>query len=207
VIVFSLRKAALVEFVVVQVSPVCRRIGRVRVQGRAGRNQVRFRGRIAGRALPPGTYRIQARAGRKRVVDTRLVVVSRRESGEIASARKADVCHAPSVATATPSSSGTAVMPPSKPAGGSAQPTPGPDPSDGVLGRRFAQEAVDAVRSIPPWVYALLGLAIALLAVAALPLRATPGPRTAVLLANRRALIALSGAAVLTAATIAYALS
>ena len=61
--------------------------------------------------------------------------------------------------------------------------------------------------SIPPWVYALLGLAIALLAVAALPIRATPSPRTAILLANRRALIALAGAAVLTAATIAYTLN
>jgi hypothetical protein len=94
-----------------------------------------------------------------------------------------------------------------KPDGGSAQPEPRSNPSEGVLGRRFAQEAVDVVTSIPPWVYALLGLAIALLAVAALPLRATPSPRTAVLLANRRALIALTGAAVLTVATIAYALS
>jgi hypothetical protein len=188
---------------------VCRRIGRFRVQGRAGRNEVRFRGRIGGKALAPGTYRIQARAGRQRVVDTRLVVVSRRESAEIASARGADACRAPSLATATPSSSGT-VGPTArnkpKPDGGSARPEPPSNPSE-VLGRRFAQEAVDVVTSIPPWVYALLGLAIALLAVAALPLRATPSPRTAVLLANRRALIALTGAAVLTVATIAYALS
>lgn len=81
----------------------------------------------------------------------------------------------------------------------------GSRPTDGALGVRFAREAVDVVTSIPLWLYALLGLAIALLAVAALPLRATPGPRTAVLLANRRALVALAGAAVLTAATIAYA--
>jgi hypothetical protein len=105
------------------------------------------------------------------------------------------------------SSSGTPGPTPAKPAGGSPQRQEGsPRPDDGVLGTRFAQEAVDAVTSIPPWLYALLGLAIALLAVAALPLRATPGPRTAVLLADRRALIALAGATVLTAATIAYSL-
>jgi hypothetical protein len=209
VLVFSLSKAALVEFVVVQVSPVCRRIGRFRVQGRAGWNRVRFRGRVGRRALAPGTYRIQARAGRQRVVDTRLVVVSSRERGEIASARSADACRrSTSVATTRPSHSGTAARAtPVKRAAGSAQPKSGPDRSEGVLGTRFARDAVEAVTSIPPWLYALLGLAIALLAVAALPLRATPGPRSAVLLANRRALIALAGAAVLTVATVAYALN
>jgi hypothetical protein len=208
VLVFSLTRAALVEFVVLQVSPVCRRVGRFRVQGRAGRNQVAFGGRIGGRALPPGTYRIQARAGRKRVVDTQFVVLSRRESDEIASAHGADACRAASVVAARPSSSGTAgPRAEPKPAGVSGQGLSGSHPSEGVLGTSFAQEAVDAVKSIPPWLYALLGLAIVLLAVAALPLRATPGPRTAVLLANRRAPIALAGAAVLTVATIAYALN
>ena len=206
-LVFSLRRPALVEFVVAQVFPECRRIGRFRVQGRAGRNRVLFRGRIGGKVLAPGTYLIQARAGRQRVVDTRLVVVSRREGGGIASARGANTCRSPSVATARPSSFGTAGPLPVKPDGGSAQRKMGSHPSEGVLGATFAREAVDVVKSIPPWVYALLGLAIVLLAVAALPLRAAPSPRTAVLLANRRELIALAGAAALTVATIFYALN
>jgi hypothetical protein len=55
-------------------------------------------------------------------------------------------------------------------------------------------------------VFALLGLAIALLAFAALPLRATPNRQAAVVLAHRRGMIALAGAAALLAVTVAYAL-
>jgi hypothetical protein len=75
-----------------------------------------------------------------------------------------------------------------------------------VLGARFTRRAVDAVTSIPLWLYVLLALAIALLAVAALPLRATPNGRAAVLLAHRRGMIALAGAAVLVAVTVSYVL-
>ena len=60
-LVFRLGQAAPVEFMVVQVAPDCRRIGRFRVAGHPGVNRVRFRGHIGGRALDPGTYRIKAR--------------------------------------------------------------------------------------------------------------------------------------------------
>jgi hypothetical protein len=62
------------------------------------------------------------------------------------------------------------------------------------------------VASIPLWFLAVLGLAIALLAVAALPLRATPSPKAAAILAQRRGVIAIAGAATLAVVTIAYAL-
>ena len=65
------------EFVVIEIAPDCRRVGRFRVAGHPGINRVRFRGRIGGRPLGPGTYRIKARTvprGRA-VVDTELVVV------------------------------------------------------------------------------------------------------------------------------------
>jgi hypothetical protein len=82
-----------------------------------------------------------------------------------------------------------------------------PPRSHGLLGVKVARKAVDTVTRIPPWLFALLGVAIALLAIAALPLRATPSRRAAVLLARRRAMIALAGAgALLAAATVAYAL-
>src|SRR6188768_3595717 len=60
-LVFRLGRAAPVEFMVVQVAPDCRHIGRFRVAGHPGVNRVRFRGHIGGRALDPGTYRIKAR--------------------------------------------------------------------------------------------------------------------------------------------------
>ena len=75
-LVFVLRRPALVEFVVVQVSPACRRIGTFRVRGHRGVNRVRLGGRVAHHLLGPGTYRIVARRGLGgKVVDTQLVVV------------------------------------------------------------------------------------------------------------------------------------
>jgi hypothetical protein len=206
VLVFTLPKAALVEFVVVQISPRCRRVGRFHVRGRRGVNRVPFQGRVGGRALSPGTYRIQAKAGQHRVVDARLVVVSRRDPGKIASARSADAC-TPAATSVTSAGARTSASGPA----GTAEALPkgaatDHRPSKGSLGEQFTREAVDAVASIPPWVYALLGVAIALLAVAALPLRATPSAETAMFLAHRRGVIAAAGAAALAVATIAYAL-
>ena len=93
-LVFRLGRAAPVEFMVVQVAPDCRHIGRFRVAGHPGVNRVRFRGHIGGRALDPGTYRIKARTlprGRA-VVDTKFVVVERPERRVIVSSRGADAC-------------------------------------------------------------------------------------------------------------------
>ena len=206
-------KPALVEFVVIQVAPDCRQVGRFRVAGRPGLNRVRFRGRIGRRLLGPGSYRITARAlpSRRTLIDTRFVIVTRANKKDIAIARVADVCSTHRTDGASSSgpaagsgvggseSSGTAASKPST--GGSGARTP----DKGVLGVRFTK-AVDAVKAIPPWLFALLGLAIALLAVAALPLRATPNGRTAAVLAHRRRLIALAGAAALVAVTVSYAL-
>ena len=93
-LVFRLGRAAPVEFMVVQVAPDCRRVGRFRVAGHPGVNRVRFRGRVGGRPLGPGTYRIKARTlprGRA-VVDTKFVVVERPERRVIVSSRGADAC-------------------------------------------------------------------------------------------------------------------
>lgn len=203
------------EFVVVQVSPECRRVGRFRVRGKAGRNRVVFRGRVGRTVLSPGTYTIRAKAGRRRVVDARFVVVSRRDRGEIASARTANACNGAAAVTAAASSFiGAAGGAGSKGPGAeqrSRSDTTGPTAQSrskkGALGARFAQEAADQVASTPLWFLALLGLAIMLLAVAALPLRATPSPKAAAILAQRRDVIAFAGAATLAAVTIAYALT
>jgi hypothetical protein len=52
-----------VRFVVRGPAPSCQVAARFAVRGHAGRNQVRFTGRIARRRLEPGTYRIVARTG------------------------------------------------------------------------------------------------------------------------------------------------
>ena len=83
VIRFSLRRPAIVRFVVVQESPTCVRVGSFTVRGRAGTNRVAFTGRVRGTVLPPGTYSLIATAFRNgapiRLGRARVVVV---EPGE-----------------------------------------------------------------------------------------------------------------------------
>jgi hypothetical protein len=144
------------------------------------------------------------------LIDTRFLVVTRANKRSIAMARGADVCPAqPPNAAGSSASAGSGVG-----GSGSSGTAAGrlstrgfsvPRTDKGILGVRFTK-AVDAVKAIPLWLFVLLGLAIALLAVAALPLRATPNGRVAVVLAHRRGLIALAGAAMLVAVTVAYAL-
>jgi hypothetical protein len=62
------------------------------------------------------------------------------------------------------------------------------------------------VESIPLWLWILLGFAIALLAIGALPPRAAPGRRAAAFVAHRRALVVLAGATALVAVTVSYVL-
>ena len=196
------------EFVVIEIAPDCRRIGRFQVAGQPGVNRVRFRGHIGRGVLGPGTYRIVARTlprGRA-VVDTKLVVVARPAREEIASARSANVCgtkptgRSASATASTPAKPGTATQ-------SKVQKTAQASRAHGVLGARFTKKAiVDAIKGIPPWLFALLVLAIALLAVAALPLRATPTRRGASALAHHRRIVALVGSAVLVAVTVAYTL-
>jgi hypothetical protein len=218
VLVFSLGKPAVVEFVVLEIAPDCRRAGRFRVLGRTGVNRLRFRGRIGSKALGPGTYRIVARAlprGRA-LVDTELVIVASPDPDEIASARRSNSCPSASGGGGqSPSSFTASAFSPANPTAakkGAAERDKAEKPpsttreTGGVLGARFTRRAVDAVKSIPLWLFALLGIAIAILAVAALPLRAAPTRRAASALAHHRGAVALTGAAVLVAVTVAYTL-
>jgi hypothetical protein len=208
--VFVLKKAGLVEFVLVEVAPDCRRVGRFRVAGHRGVNRVRFRGRVGRRVLRPGTYRITARMRRgPALVDTKLVVVVRANRQEIRTARNANTCSStPNGQSASstgsgPGSSSAATTPTS---GAKAEKKARQSRDHGVLGARFRNKAVNAVQSIPIWVFLLLGFAIVLLAVAALPLRAAPNRRAALALAHHRGTVALAGATALVAVTVAYTL-
>ena len=86
VIRFSLRRPAIVRFLIVQESPTCARVGSFTVRGKAGRNRVAFTGRIRGNALPPGTYSLSATAFRNgtpiRLGRARVVIVDEGKSVE-----------------------------------------------------------------------------------------------------------------------------
>jgi hypothetical protein len=200
--VFVLRSPSLVEFVVVQVSPECRGVGRFRVRGREGVNRVRLRGRVGRHPLVPGTYRIVARTfpGGRTVADTRLVVVEKASRRELRRARGANACPpgaSPGSASAPTASLGTPKTGrPDKEAAKSS-----PEHDSGVLGARSARRALSGVTHVadlPLWLFALVLLAVVLLT-AGVSLAKTPGGRAASLI------VGTTGAVVLLVASIAYA--
>ena len=215
-LVFVLRNPSLVRFVVVQISPDCRRFAHFRVVGHRGVNRVRLGPRVGRHTLRPGTYKLVARAvpGGRTVVDTRLVVVRTANPAQIEHAREEDTC--PTAAGSSTGSAGLGAAGSS--GGGQAISAPGSSKSaaaaarskparhQGVLAAKFARKAVDAARSVPLWLYALLILAIALLAAAALPLRAASTTGAASALARHRGVLAVAGAATLVAVMVAYVL-
>jgi hypothetical protein len=89
IIIFRLRRSTLLTVTVVRVYPQCEVVGSFRVRGRAGINRIPFRGRLHGRPLANGTYRllIGARA-------EATIVIARRKlsAAKLRKARSASAC-------------------------------------------------------------------------------------------------------------------
>jgi hypothetical protein len=171
-----LRRPALVELVVVQVSPNCRRIGQFRVRGHRGVNSIRLGPSIRGHPLTPGTYTFIARAlpSGRTVVDTRLVVVQRASRREIRAARRANTCP-----RASDSVSGAIFRPTDSAAGSPSRTEAAGDQESvparhrGVLGKKFKAVFAPA-GGVPLWIIVLSGLALGLLLTAAQLPKAAP---------------------------------
>ena len=188
------------------------------MKGHAGKNRVGFRGRIKGRALRPGTYVIRARTlpARRALTETKLVIFKRKPlAEELAAAQASNTCGSSDSDTSSSSTLGSGAGPVSG-AGqhGPLQVTGAGEPIRvdknktpvAVLGARFTR-AAHAVKDVPPLLYLLLGIAIGLLAAAAVPLRFVPSDRLAVALAYRRTFVAMAGAAMLASVAVVYALA
>jgi hypothetical protein len=200
-IVFALRHPSVVQFVLVRVSPDCRRVGRFRVVGHRGVNRVRLGPRVGRHSLRPGTYRLIARAvpGGRTLVDTRLVVVTHASHDEIEAARGADTCSPATSSEGGAQASGTAgTQSTAGPRTSKAESTSKPDPHQGVLGAKFARKAAEAASRVPIWLYTLVALAIVLLAAGAFLPKARPAGLAASLV------FGLTGAMVLLLAMVAY---
>lgn len=94
-LVFTLDRKTVVRFTIVRVYPSCKRIGSFSVRAHSGVNRVRFRGRLGGRPLGEGTYRLVAQArGRETSPATVTIVVARerKSSAELRRARRANAC-------------------------------------------------------------------------------------------------------------------
>jgi hypothetical protein len=222
---FRLAKAAGVVFTVTEVSPACRHEGQFTVAGHAGLNRVPFAGRVDGKDLDPGTYRIAARVrGGGSVLRVTIVIVATAAPSptEIAPAQQSNVCGSEGLADASLASGSAAE------AGsfgrGSSLPGPGAahartgstqaggDAASGVAGNSVVQAAPFSPGRVAanvrnPLVVLALGAAILLLGLAALPKEAIPGPRLTYLVASHRVEVATAGVAALAAALLALALS
>lgn len=92
-VVFRLRRPMLLRVTVVRVYPTCDVVGTFRVHGRKGVNRVPFRGRLHGRPLASGTYRLLIGARRLPSAEATIVVARGKVSaGHLRKARRANAC-------------------------------------------------------------------------------------------------------------------
>ena len=213
------RRAGRRRFTVLRVFPTCERVGVFHVRAHAGVNRVRFRGRLRGRPLPEGTYRLLVRArGAGAGADAAtvsIVVVDGRPLSrpQLRAARRANVCGATntgqteaSPAASSPSRGQPAtrssrdraegpIVRAARKAGGRAK----------SLGEHFAR-AMDDSDSVPTLVGLALALSALLLALALVP-SAAFGLAHAEALAYRRFELALAGTGALAFAVLLVLIS
>jgi len=227
-LVFRLAKPAVVRFTIVRVYPTCERVGAFRVRAHAGMNRVKWRGRLKGRPLEEGTYRliVRARGAGQDAAALKLVIVRGTPLSveELREARNLNVCGA--IGTVDGEAAKTAVGGASASSGGSSSDGDGAriaasnrsraEASLGgaagtvasaaeTLGARFTK-AIEDPQSIHPLVWAGLVLSILLLALAAIPSKALVNARAEAIAYNRFE-VALVGTAALGAAFLTYVLS
>jgi hypothetical protein len=200
---FVLPHAARVVFVVKQVAPVCRVLGRFGVEGHRGVNRVRLPGRVIDLRLDPGTYRVSARTAAGTLIRrVTLVVVDRGapSRGQLASARAANVCAAATrLATAAGTSSTGATND-----SGATRSQPAAAGVNTHSGAVLGESVQKAARVIQPAVVALLALAILLLGLASMPRVADADSRMNDLFSRHRVEIAGVGAAAFVAVVLMF---
>jgi hypothetical protein len=209
---FVLTGPARIRFTVEQLSPVCQTTGRFSVLGHAGVNRVRFAGRVAGRQLKMGTYRITAEtpAGQSLQRVKLVVVRAAPTEAELAALLASNACPSSvgssamgsTGAVSTGDPSGTRHVPSLSPAEPSGSSSTAPD-SGGILGTATVEQAAQAIR---PALVGLLVAAILLLGVASLPQLGFADPRINEALARHRLQIAGVGAGALVAVIVAFLL-
>jgi hypothetical protein len=204
---FFLPNAARVVFTFNQVAPVCRPTGHISYRGHAGWNRARFNGRLGGRVLEPGTYRISARTGSGRTIRRLVLVVvdaAAPSRAELAAARSSNVCATASSTAGSTGASNTGGLGEADPIAqlSASEVAKGSNSHSGVLAAALEKTA-EAIR---PVIVSLLALAILLLAVAALPRAAVPDPHFHDVLARHRVDIAGIGAAAFVAVVLVFGL-
>lgn len=190
---FRLRHGGRVRFTVVEVFPLCRVVGHFTVRGHAGVNRFRFNGRIHGKPLPGGTYQIGLRARRGKLFRVTIAIFDSAVTSPslVAAAKKRNVCGATTSFSASQGFDLGGVEGRS-----AAAESPSSRVSHHVLGvdvTGVAPQRLLTEIAKSPFGTIALALAILLFGLAMIPEAATPGPRTADLLARRRSAMILAG--------------
>lgn len=203
------------SFTVTQVSPLCSVAGTFVAHGHPGVNRVGFNGKLHGRQLAPGTYRIDARTGGGvRVLHVTLVIVGAGipSAAELRAARQRNVCSGTLGVQAALTFGGFTAV--SRVLHGPAKSSifRQQNPSGtGPHGHRSSAGPFSPARvsqnATNPFVVAAFGLAVILLGLAALPQRAISDPRLNDVLVRHRVEVATAGAGALAAALLALALA
>ena len=92
---FRLSRPTVVRVTIIRVYPSCERLGAFTIRARSGVNRIRFDGRLRGRPLPPGGYRLVVRAGDARRDAAAIPIViarGRMDAADLHRARRANVC-------------------------------------------------------------------------------------------------------------------
>ena len=222
-----LARPALVRLLVRQEAPVCRVWGTLLREGDRGLNRFRFQGRIRGKLLPPGTYRVRAEAIRAGA-DDRLGAVTVEiapRSRKVQRVRAASsTCESPisevtdEQAAAANSRLRTGPAEPRESAGDGAEVAsataekpsvrpavdrvPVPDDGASVVGA-IPNPFRDAPGWLQPLMLGMLVLAIILLQLGVLPARLIPSSDAALFVARRRPAFLGAGAGLLGALGVA----
>jgi len=209
ILVFHLRHAGRVRFTVVEVFPLCRVVGVFTVRGHAGLNRFRFKGRVHGKRLPAGTYQIGLRTKSARLLRVTIAIFDSvvGSPSAVTAARKRNVCGATtSFSFSSALGFGPTVVEGRSAAAGSSSPS-GTKHVLGVDVTALAPQILAKEIGKNPFVIVALGLAVLLFGLAAVPEAATPGPRTADLLARQRSAMILAGGVAIAVGVILLALS
>jgi hypothetical protein len=194
---------------VVEVFPLCRVVGVLTVRGHAGINRFRFNGRVHGKRLPAGTYQIGLRTKHARLLRVTIAIFDSvvGSPSAVAAARKRNVCGATtSFSFSSSLGFGPTVVEGRSAAAGSSS-SSGSKHVLGVDVTALAPQILAKEIGKSPLAMVMLGLAVLLLGLAAVPQAATPGPRTADLLARRRSAMILAGGVAIAAGVIFLGLS
>jgi hypothetical protein len=222
-----LTRPALIRLLVRQEAPVCRVWGTLVRDGDRGLNRLRFRGRIRGKLLPPGTYRIRAEAIRGGDEDSLGAVTV----GIAPRSRKVEKVRAPRSTCDSPiaevtdeeadaANSRLRTGPPEPQGSGNDDPevaaATAEKPSAGAAAEKvpLADDDASVVGSIPnpfreapgwlqPLMLVMLVIAIVLLQLGVLPARLIPSSDAALFVARRRPAFLGAGAGLLGALGVA----